>query len=1140
MQEKLQNIESFVHECTGPSYRVAVLTSTALGAKEALVANLATEGDPVWTSPAGDFARLADALGIEAEPYDAGRRVEVATAVPTAVFVEHVTPQGALTNLSEVASRLRRDLPNVPLIADLSTSFGADEIDFGNIRAEGYVLTPERALGGIPGISVIAVTDTLLQQMRSARERMLRIPYALDVLKYCEKFKTYETPYSPDITAVVALDAAIGLIRHSGGLGSHIERHRACAKSARRYFASVGLAPVRIDDQTNAFTTIVLRRARDLGRRLAQKGVFVDVPSDSELRIGHGGHLTTEATTRVCEAFDELVRPTPRRRRSRFDAGPPLVAPRCARDEAIFTLPPSDFVDAAVQAARRKGGSDAYEQTIVRCATHVFGRETDFRQHSRYRDRWIGFVGAGNVAREAVSRCQALGISRISVYSPTLTTAASPSDDWRRRREYWESRGVRIVESAEELFFSCHTVVLLPTLHTRESVRLLGKTAAHVNEKLVSASLLDRVEKDGLMDALLNPSARGGLVDRKALAVHLQKGWLTYLSDELPAVDDPLLRLENACFTGHVGGSCPDTQKRVAENTHIILKQVLAQLKNGGRLECQTDGYALNVVNQHLTGSGNDAARAPQRGRFRILLTDPFDVDALDFRALEKSLHVELQIKDVSRDMLDEDALRRQIGSFRPHVIMLRSRTKLTRNVAEAAVREAPLSAVIRPGVGADNLYGAIETLSAAGVSMINEPFGNSYAVAEMTIHLLLHAVERVLLTPGPTAYHEPVFRVMDRYAAPSSAGFRAVERRIRTGLEKWIGVGGEVVLISGPATSLMEAAIVNLTEPGDRGLVIVHGKFGSRFVQIARCHRRAVEALVKEEPEWGTAFAPEDIVEYLRADAARNPDRRLTFLCLQQNETSSGVAYSQSDLERIARAARAYNQHIMIVIDAVSGTFAHDVNFRKVGADMVVLGSPKGLGVSSGYSYASLSRRALRFMLTAAGYEGSAASFLRSRRADEIARRFGQKRRAHYLNLLRLLLEGRGRRTDTPSVFHALSTDVSLRLLADEGRKAVIARHTQLAKSARSRAQSLGLKTLSKRPSNSVTTILLPDGVHAKDIRGELDRIWGLFVPGAQSDYWKPALLRIGHVGYTRASDVTRCMRALDMLLRSHRMRSC
>jgi serine---pyruvate transaminase len=421
---------------------------------------------------------------------------------------------------------------------------------------------------------------------------------------------------------------------------------------------------------------------------------------------------------------------------------------------------------------------------------------------------------------------------------------------------------------------------------------------------------------------------------------------------------------------------------------------------------------------------------------------------------------------------------------------------------------------------------------------IINEPFGNSYAVAEMTLHCLLRGTERVLLTPGPTAYHAPIFRVMDRYCPPQSRRFAAVERSIRNRLEEWIGVGGEIVLISGPATSLMEAAITNLTKQDDRGLVVSHGKFGNRFVQIAKAQKRAVEALVKAEKDWGSGFSPRDIAAYLRADADKTPKLRFSFLCLQQNETSSGVAYRQPDLEKIARAARAYNPDIMIVVDAVSGVFAHELDFKKVGADVVVLGSPKGLGVSSGYSYAALSPRALRFLFDLAGHRGSARSFIGNPAAQEHARIFGERQGVHYLNLLRLLIEGRPRRSDTTSVFHALSTAASLGLLEAEGKKRVIERHTQMAKLARSLTRSLRLPALSDMPSNSVTPVLLPDGTSAKAIREQLDRVWGIFVPGAQTDYWKPRLLRIGHIGYVEPRHIARCMRALRLLLRSERDR--
>ena len=1132
MERVLENIEVFFHETLGGSYRIVTVTATALGGKEALITNLVTPGDTVWTSSLGDFARVASVFAGRVEAFDEPRRSPPGGA-PAAVFLEHLTDSGRLTRLEALSQSVHVRHPGVPVIADLSASFGSDLESAAPFGLDAVLIAPERALGGIPGLCVIAMTDELLARMRALRSRMQRIPFVFDLLKYEVGARSYSTPYSPDISAAVALDASLRLIRESGGLPAHTRRHAAWAKAVRAYCSRAGLRVRTAVPLTNAFTCAAVPSAPTVADALARKNVFVGLTLDGELRIGHTGHLTEKQLGRLFRALDEVlgldVRPT------RIDGGPSVQDPSGPVATEIFAIDPSEFAAKAIRKAQGKRASVTYERRIVHAADAVFNWSRDFRDHSAYQDRTVGFFGAGNVAREAVARCQVIGVKDIVVYSPSLAAEMARA---RARHQsagvtYWLERGVGIVRTPADLFLASHTVVLVPTLHTRQSVRLLGKTAAHRNEGVVSAALLSRIEKTGVMDLLVNASARGDLVDKAALAVHLERGWLSYMSDELPGPGDPVLRRDNAYFTGHVGGSCAVTQTRVAENTHLILRRVLSQLTRGGELERCVAGYRLNVVNEHLRRSPWRSTRGLGDDRqIRILITDPFDVSALDFPSLERLLGIQLTTLDVSSRGVSERELLRKIRTFRPHVIMLRARTKVTRQVAIEATRSSPLAAVIRSGVGVDNLYGGMRELSRAGVLIVNEPVGNSSAVAEMTMHFILRGSERVLLTPGPSIYKPEVFHVLDCYVPPESKAFARVERTIRDGLEPWIGAGGETALVSGPATALMEAAIVNLTEPDSRGLVIAHGKFVDRFAQIARQHQRNVVTLAKEEREWGSAFHPRDVAAHFRSEASRHPAHRLAFLCLQQNETSSAVAYRQRDLEAIARAARAHNPDIMILVDAVSGVFAHDLDFTCMGADMVILGSQKRLGVSSGYSFGALSARAVRVMLGRAGYRHGVRAFVADRSARDYVRSFGERQGVYYLNLLRLLLEGRQGRTDTASVFHALSTAASLALRDAAGRQSVLRRQRRLAALARSLANRAPFSTLSEWPSDSVTAIVLPPDASAKAARVELERVWGMLVSGAQSDFWKPRLVRIGHMGYVDATHIVRCMRALRQLV--------
>jgi D-3-phosphoglycerate dehydrogenase len=76
----------------------------------------------------------------------------------------------------------------------------------------------------------------------------------------------------------------------------------------------------------------------------------------------------------------------------------------------------------------------------------------------------------------------------------------------------------------------------------------------------------------------------------------------------------------------------------------------------------------------------------------------------------------------------------------RHDAILVRSQTKITRPVIEAA---AKLQIVGRAGVGVDNID--IEAATERGVIVVNSPAGNTVAVAELTLGMMLALVRRLV-----------------------------------------------------------------------------------------------------------------------------------------------------------------------------------------------------------------------------------------------------------------------------------------------------------------------------------------------------------------------------------------------------------
>jgi aspartate aminotransferase-like enzyme len=67
------------------------------------------------------------------------------------------------------------------------------------------------------------------------------------------------------------------------------------------------------------------------------------------------------------------------------------------------------------------------------------------------------------------------------------------------------------------------------------------------------------------------------------------------------------------------------------------------------------------------------------------------------------------------------------------------------------------------------------------------------------------------------------------------TAEFRALYTKVLAQLKEFVGTKNDVLLLSCSGTGAMEASVSNLTSPGDRVLVLSAGKFGERWVSLAK-----------------------------------------------------------------------------------------------------------------------------------------------------------------------------------------------------------------------------------------------------------------------------------------------------------------
>lgn len=205
-----------------------------------------------------------------------------------------------------------------------------------------------------------------------------------------------------------------------------------------------------------------------------------------------------------------------------------------------------------------------------------------------------------------------------------------------------------------------------------------------------------------------------------------------------------------------------------------------------------------------------------------------------------------------------------------------------------------------------------------------------------------------LLLGPGPSPVPD---RVLAAQARPTlghlDPRFVAMMDEIKALLRTIFGTSNALTLpVSAPGSAGMEAAFVNLVEPGDTVIVCRNGVFGERMRE--NVVRIGATAVVVDAP-WGEPIDPQQVEEALRD----HPGAKV--VAFVHAETSTGA---RSDAAAICQLARAHGA--LVIVDAVTSLGGIPVEADTWGADVVYSGSQKCLSAPPGLAPITFSEGAV------------------------------------------------------------------------------------------------------------------------------------------------------------------------------------
>ncbi len=300
---------------------VPILTASGSGAMEATVVNLTKPGETVIVTEIGKFSErwreIAEVFGVrvalvrtEYGEIATPEQVEKAfrdNPGASVLFTTHSeTSTGALQDVAAFAKIARAH--NALIAVDAITSAGAHRVRTDEWGLDAVVGGSQKGVMIPPGLAYVALSQRAIAKMKAGRHAV----YYFDLLKAVASAEKNDTPYTPAITIVLALQKALEMMR-AEGIENVVARHDANASAVRAAVTAMGMellakvpsnaatAVVTPGDSSGKITKHIEKRygVKIAGGQGSLKGKIV--------RIGHLGYYDETDMYTVVSAFEATL-----------------------------------------------------------------------------------------------------------------------------------------------------------------------------------------------------------------------------------------------------------------------------------------------------------------------------------------------------------------------------------------------------------------------------------------------------------------------------------------------------------------------------------------------------------------------------------------------------------------------------------------------------------------------------------------------------------------------------------------------------------------------------------------------------------------------------------------------------------------
>mmetsp|Transcript_42498 Transcript_42498/g.92750 ORF Transcript_42498/g.92750 Transcript_42498/m.92750 type:complete len:387 (+) Transcript_42498:53-1213(+) len=360
--------------------------------------------------------------------------------------------------------------------------------------------------------------------------------------------------------------------------------------------------------------------------------------------------------------------------------------------------------------------------------------------------------------------------------------------------------------------------------------------------------------------------------------------------------------------------------------------------------------------------------------------------------------------------------------------------------------------------------------------------------------HFQATAPTRLLLGPGPQNAHPRVHAAM---SLPQVGHMDPEFLQIMEDTKKllryvWQTENEFTIPVSGTGSAAWEAAIANLTEPGDKHLICINGYFGERALDM---HGRYTSDVVSIKKEYGEVFTLDEIKAALEEHKPK-----VMWIC--HAETSAGACQPMEGIGAACQEAGC-----LLMLDTVTSICGVPLYLDEWQVDVAYAGTQKCMGCPPGVAPLTFGKRALEKM--------------RSRK-DKVPN--------WYLDMTMIekyiFAPGGGPRTyhHTAPISMIYAIREALTIVAEEGLEQSWARHRANAEYFWAELGKIGLECVVPEAHRlpSLTTVRIPEGIDGMKVIVMMRNEFKIEIGGALGSLAGKAW-RIGLMGYNSRKEVVR-----------------